>query len=488
MKTLLKILSIGVQEGSATFLADLEQWDEVELEVTDCPTLEAARQAVQQAQQTQQQEAQPFDVFLVDQQLDPGPDGLEQMLENLREISPNTVPIILAQPDDPDAGWRAYAAGAFRYLPKPVNPKELLWVFHAWEMWYRRYEDILVDVVEAIYRPEATADGQAAHDVREVEETANRIVDWGRRFDFKRARLWRFDRTEQKMIGFMERGNQGLQDFPGFPEYYETYAEPLRKSRRPVFYYARKHEALMDDRFGKEGFKPPAGLWVELPLWTSEGFWGTLALDNIDDRGPIPSQLRSILSLYGRLAGLLLDRARLYQEGKRLRAVLRIAQAGSRSTNLEEMRKSILSELRALFPGVQLFILTYNTLKDHLEFTKESLAGFYVIDNESEKERDHVDLNKDNSIAGRVAKKSIVTGEVTIENVSDVKKDYDYLDLHQDTQSEMCVSLMIDKKLYGILALESPAKHAFTNDDESLLEILGEYITLALTGQENAIE
>src|SRR5215208_2250012 len=57
-----------------------------------------------------------YEVFLIDQQLEDGENGIEVM-QRLRKISPDTETIIFTGYDDSSVGMSAYQAGAFRYLP-----------------------------------------------------------------------------------------------------------------------------------------------------------------------------------------------------------------------------------------------------------------------------------------------------------------------------------------------------------------------------------
>jgi ActR/RegA family two-component response regulator len=77
-------------------------------------TLDEALRLAKTAVQT----GQPYTVFLIDQRLGAGKDGIEAM-EELRKVSPNSSAIIFTGIEDPEVGIRAYRAGAFRYLTKP---------------------------------------------------------------------------------------------------------------------------------------------------------------------------------------------------------------------------------------------------------------------------------------------------------------------------------------------------------------------------------
>ena len=72
----------------------------------------------------------PYDIFLIDLVLGPGKDGIEAMKE-LRYVSPDSDAIIFTGFGDVESGLRAYRAGAFRYLAKPFENQELLFLLEA---------------------------------------------------------------------------------------------------------------------------------------------------------------------------------------------------------------------------------------------------------------------------------------------------------------------------------------------------------------------
>ncbi len=78
----------------------------------------------------------PFDIMLIDQRLSYDTDGIEIMKE-LRKMSPDSDVIIFTGYGDMEGGQCAYAAGAFRYLQKPFQLKELLFVIESLIEWRR---------------------------------------------------------------------------------------------------------------------------------------------------------------------------------------------------------------------------------------------------------------------------------------------------------------------------------------------------------------
>src|SRR5512147_378938 len=105
----------------------VNRFEDNDATITDiASTLDEALELAKTAVQT----GQPYNVFLVDQRLDAGKDGIEAM-GDLRKVSPSSAAIIFTGIDDPEVGIRAYEAGAFRYLTKPIEPRELTFVLNA---------------------------------------------------------------------------------------------------------------------------------------------------------------------------------------------------------------------------------------------------------------------------------------------------------------------------------------------------------------------
>lgn len=74
-----------------------------------------------------------FDVFLVDQRLGPGSDGIT-VLQELLQYSPESEAIVFASLDL-DSGMQAYQAGAYRYLHKPFSTQELIMILRSLQEW-----------------------------------------------------------------------------------------------------------------------------------------------------------------------------------------------------------------------------------------------------------------------------------------------------------------------------------------------------------------
>ena len=87
-------------------------------EVEGATTADEARRLVQEAKP-------PFDVFLIDQNLGLGPNGIELLVE-LRRLSPSSDAMVFTGYGDPAEGQWAIDAGACDYFTKPLDQPRLL--------------------------------------------------------------------------------------------------------------------------------------------------------------------------------------------------------------------------------------------------------------------------------------------------------------------------------------------------------------------------
>jgi GAF domain-containing protein len=180
------------------------------------------------------------------------------------------------------------------------------------------------------------------------------------------------------------------------------------------------------------------------------------------------------------------DALRLKEQRKgreRLQAALDITDAVGTTLNLDETLGQVMQTLRNQFPAALPCVLTYNPGKRILDFAPASLE-FYRID-----EANLPLLNIDGgSIACRVARAALRSGKPAFDNVGDVREDRDYITVLESTRSELCLALLSsdesepnsDKRLLGVLVLESAKLHAFSDDDVKLMQGIGPAISIAI--------
>ena len=176
--------------------------------------------------------------------------------------------------DDPSDGLRAYQAGAYRYVTKPINVRELIWILQSLIEWRdTRYERdwlrILTDVAEKTQR---------ALPVRDV---AGLIVQGGQQLGFARTRLWEYDPTNKTLTGISQAGSDSLKHFDGFtvPAGQSPYLQRAFSSPDTLFFQGRElGPGPLEGYFSQYGFEPQVGEWVLLPLWIGDSLFGYLGL------------------------------------------------------------------------------------------------------------------------------------------------------------------------------------------------------------------
>ena len=154
----------------------LEEAEEAESKVST--SFEDAQQLVIKAVKR----GKPFEVFLIDQRLGPGKDGIEAMQE-LRAISPDSDAIIFTGIEDTENGVRAYEAGAFRYLSKPFENRELLFLLKALKQWRKEqrehgWQKVFASMMEESLQQESFLD------------VSNVVVKYSIELGFVRAHLF----------------------------------------------------------------------------------------------------------------------------------------------------------------------------------------------------------------------------------------------------------------------------------------------------------
>lgn len=298
---MIRILILDDDEAFGRNLAhSLQNAAELDADISVTTHADAAYQAVEHADP-------PFDIFLIDHHLGPETDGIE-VFQALRQLNVNAEAIIFTRENDPDAGLRAYQAGAHRYLSKQVDPQELIWILRSLRKWQdtqyeRDWLRVLTEVVE-----------EAQHALS-VDQMADIVIRGGLRLGFERARLWWLVENDQVLIGGRQVGNVGLDDFTGFrmPIDESPYARHVLVSKETTFFHGRELGAKkLDSSFAAWGFAPPVGDWAYIPLWTGKRCWGTLALDNASKPRPLRPEQRTLLRLFGRQAAAAMERAILY--------------------------------------------------------------------------------------------------------------------------------------------------------------------------------
>jgi len=135
--------------------------------------------------------------------------------------------------------------------------------------------------------------------------------------------------------------------------------------------------------------------------------------------------------------------------------------------------------LHKVFENTRICVLLYLKDINALKFAPGALT-YYKVPTPAYRKQDTFPLDK-KSIACRIAKEALQTGNVIYRNVQDVKSDPDYLPLDPKTSSELCISLMSTKdELLGVLVMESYDFHGLDHVDEDLLKTVAQQLSSAI--------
>ena len=284
----------------------LEEAEEAQSKIST--NFEDAQKQVKQAIRR----GKPFEVFLIDQRLGPGKDGIEVMQE-LRAISPDTDTIIFTGFEDLENGMRAYEAGAFRYLSKPFENRELLFLLKSLKQWRKEqrehgWQKVFTSMMEESLQKSSFL------------EVGNVVVRYALDLGFSRAHLfWVPTREDAKfndmMVGITCAGEGCIPDFPYSLEGSDLY--PLKQlldisqeeQSRDVIFVRPEQAGEVREQAEALGYQWPAGELAILPLWGSNRLLGALMLDHEQREKAIGEHERVLINLFSRQVAIVLENA-----------------------------------------------------------------------------------------------------------------------------------------------------------------------------------
>ncbi len=252
----------------------------------------------------------PYEILLIDHRLGPGKDGIE-VFKELRAISPDADGIIFTGYEDSESGLQAYEAGAFRYLPKTADEREILFVFRALRQWRKEqrehnWQKIFSEMLESSIRE------------RDFQAVARAVVRHSLKLGFTRAHLFwvptgRDANRKGYLLGILGEGDGHITSFRNrlFPLHEWVDLESLREAGRTLS--LRKDELKKNsDSMMAHGYRPPASEAALLPLCSADRLLGLLMLDYGQVNKFINEHERGWLDLFAKQASLALEQAALY--------------------------------------------------------------------------------------------------------------------------------------------------------------------------------
>ena len=167
-----------------------------------------------------------------------------------------------------------------------------------------------------------------------------------------------------------------------------------------------------------------------------------------------------------------------------METVLRTGETLGADLALKNVFVRILEALTETFADTALSILIYDDNERTLRFVPETLK-FYPIDNPEFSTR-HVFPIEGPSIACKVARRALNGVPNAYELIEVVGRNPDYLPLISESSAELCVSLVSQEKLLGVLVLERQAPHRFDEYDVKLVQGVAHQIALAMQRAEES--
>lgn len=319
---------------------------------------------------------QPYTVFIIDQKLGAGKDGIAAM-KDLKDASPDSDAIILTALNDQEVGVRAYQSGAFRYLSKPVEPEELEFVLQSL-MQARRGD------VENKWRKVFSEMMETALHKTSFTDVAKVVVNNSLQLGFSRAHVFWFSKTSNALLGIECAGGNSTREFSGrqISLYDEKGLGQYLQKRDASFIESNVVGKKLKSGLAALGITfPPSGLWV-LPLWSGAEMLGALMLDFWDEQKTFGSHERSLLDFFARQVSITLEHADLYDAEKRAsQEALMMSRIGrevgtnAATQNLKNLLEQIRLEVGKQFDNSNISIFLHNEQDNTLDFELQYVRG-----------------------------------------------------------------------------------------------------------------
>lgn len=429
--------------------------------------VEAAETAVAAVQHS----PTPFNIFLIDQRLGPGADGITVM-QQLRALNPQADAIIFTGLNDLDGGLRAIRAGAYRFLTKPFATEELISILrtvleHQQMQGERDWLRILNAISEKIQ-----------HSLR-VDEIAQHLVAAGLQLGYERVKVWRLCPEGTHLLSLQFGGVSQFDHPVSLPVAESPYARRVMAATEPQTFMGLELGTWYLDRVvDRPLFPPPHGQWICIPLRTGDNrCLGMLTLDNVETATTLePNQVR-LLSLLGRHAAAALERAELYEVERRKRAEINILfQVGKKV-----IERAALDDLPKLLQAV----------RDQVGCLME-VSNFRVVlvDPETGTLETKLEVVHDQLIAGerQIPPHGLIghiirrgRGVVLPQGSAAYRQKHGLPLLGQPAKSWMGSVLRMEEQAIGVIVLESNEReNAYDQEDRRLLNQVSDLIAGAI--------
>jgi len=226
----------------------------------------------------------------------------------------------------------------------------------------------------------------------------------------------------------------------------------------------------------KEDFWPLAReldlrAYLAVPIMVKERVIGAISLDRVGDQPPFSADEVSLCQTIANQAAVAIENARLYEKvTERMReatALYKVSNQLMRTLNLDQILEKVLRVLQRSFGYLNCAILLVDEEAEELEI--KAARGY------------------PQEIAGKVRLKigqegivGWVAAHKTALNVPDVTQDSRYVEVVEETRSEMAVPMIAGDKVIGVLDVQRSEVSAFNDDDLRVLSSVAAQAAIAI--------
>ncbi len=422
----------------------------------------SATEALATVQQVARQNNTPFDVFLIDQRLDHGKDGLEVFLD-LRHHSPDTDAIVFTIFHDESVVRRSYQVGAFRYLHKPVDIEELISVLESLRQWRQQQrERNWLRIINELARTTQT--------LTTLTEVAQQVVLYGQQLGFERVRMWRYDAQQDAMVEIhaTDAANHTDAFSALIPARESMHVQRVLRSREVAIYNSDESAYICVGHSGT-GSLSSYSEWALVPLWSCDACLGMLALDMPVTGGLLRQDQRQALALLGNQLSAVLERGILYNRIHALVEIGKTITSHAATATLPQLLREVYEQIGHYLNASNFLVALWNEQLHDLEVELEIRAG-------RRKRYKHVDRALLIHLMQRNESLLLLGGE------RDYCREHGLASSRHNSRCWLGVPLRLGQQAIGVVVVKSYEDDvAYTQTDQELLEAVAEQIAGAIS-------
>ncbi|MEI2693247.1 MAG: GAF domain-containing protein [Anaerolineae bacterium] len=331
----------------------------------------------------------------------------------------------------------------------------------------------------------------AVADKRGLTDTLKAVVDEARKVapDIDCVTLW----YEDQETGNLRVGpNRGVLDDKHKDPNLRTddLVRRVMKRRMPIFApTVERHRTLRGDFTAREQIVSAAAF--PLRFGAEQQALGALFLNYRKAHEFSPVE-RTLFPIFANAAATAIHSVQTIElaerRRKRLETALAVATEASATMNEDDMVRAVLTVLRDEFQrGADDKTVPYFMRYDERDQVLElhpAAREFYQPRRPDYHHRVRLPLETEgkdekSGITVRVARRALAEERIVIENIPNVHRDPDYVEVDSETKTEMCAGLVNGGQLLGVLVIKSARSAAFDQEDMKLLGMVAFQMKMA---------